>query len=134
MTNTTTSALGSRRKVSVGISFALLILSFDVVQACAQWPYAWPDSSNLPAGATQSGNVFPDGNLWGGGTLYTPANLPERYLSWSFGGPCDGLPSIHGPLDPGMATYRNGNGTRIIGSDMYNLDGIPVGLITHRRP
>lgn len=127
MTNTTTSALGSREKVSVCISFALLILSLDVVQACAQWPYPWPDSSNLPAGATQSGNVFPGGNLWGGNKLYTPSNLPQRYLSWSFGEPCDGLPNIHGPLDPGMATYRDMHGTRIIGYDMYNLDGIPIG-------
>ena len=126
MTNTTLSALGSRWKVSVCISFALVILLLAVFQARAQWPYPWPDSSHLPAGATQSGNVFPGGNLWGGGTLYTPANLPQRYLSWSCGDD-SGLPDIHGPLDPGLATYRNNSGTISVGSDMYNLDGIHVG-------
>ena len=126
MTKTTTYTLGSKKKISVCISFALLILSFDVVQACAQWPYPWPDSSHLPAGATQYGNVFPGGNLWGGGKLYTPSNLPQRYLTWSFGDD-SGLPDIHGPLDPGLATYRNTSGTTLVGSDMYNLDGIWLG-------
>jgi hypothetical protein len=126
MTKTTPPGFVARRRICVCIGFTLLVLFSDVVQACAQWVFPWPDSSNLPAGATQYGNVFPGGNLWDGSTLYTPANLPQRYLTWDCGDPWDGLPRIHGASDPGMATYRDSGGTFRLGLDRYNLDGVPM--------
>jgi hypothetical protein len=125
MTKPTTSALGSRNQILVCICVVLLTLPLNVGWASTQsWPYPWPDSSNLPAGATQSGNVFPGGNLWGGGTLYTPDHMPQRYLTWDFEDPWDCLPHIHGISDPGLASYRNSMGTFTLGRDRYNLDGI----------
>ena len=124
MTNSTLSALGSSKKLLVGISFIFLILSPDVVRACAQWPWPWPDSNNLPAGATQCGNMFPGGNLWAGNTLYTPANLPQRYLVWDFEAPHNAYPVIYGTLDPGKATYYDVDGRLSVGADLYNLRGL----------
>ncbi|HUI06577.1 MAG TPA: hypothetical protein VL486_06190 [Verrucomicrobiae bacterium] len=123
MTNTTTSRSDSRKKISVCIVFLLSILSVGAVHARAQWASPWPDSSNLPAGATQYGNVFPNGNLWDGNTLYTPANLPQRYLLWDFEDPYNGFPHMYGALDPEKATYHDANGTLIVGTDLYSLHG-----------
>jgi hypothetical protein len=118
------SGLGPKEKLLANVSFFLLIQTFSVVQACAQWPSPWPDSSNLPAGATQSGNVFPGGNLWGGDKLYTPASLPQRYLYWDFEDPHNGYPNIYGASDPGKATYYNASGTLIVGSDLFTFMGM----------
>jgi len=124
MTNITTFAHDSKKTISVCVAFLLIILCFDVVQANAQWPSPWPDSDNLPAGATQYGDVFPGGNLWGGGKLYTPSNLPQRYLDWSFENPNNAFPDIYGALDPEKAIYYDANGTLVIGSDLFALYGI----------
>jgi hypothetical protein len=126
MTSTTLSALSSSKKLVVSVSFIFLVLSFDAVRACAQWPWPWPDSNTLPAGATQCGNVFPGGNLLGGGKAYTPANFPQRYLYWGFENPYNGFPKIYGALDSAKATYRDVNGTLIVGADLYNLRGLTI--------
>jgi hypothetical protein len=127
MAATTFPALGSGKRIILCIPLLLLILPSNVVQACIpSWPCPWPDSSNLPAGASQYGNVFPGGNLWDGSTLYSPANLPQRYLVWTFESPYNGYPNLYGAMDPGKATYRDASGTLIVGSDLYNLYGLDI--------